>query len=125
MKKLLMLSAAILLLSACDNKKEEAATETETKVVLPANPVLEGKWTGPEGTYLSVTNLGGFYEVRIKDLDAEKMFPAQAENGNLTFTRDGIKETIKPGDGAATGMKWLADKKNCIVVKMGEGYCRD
>jgi hypothetical protein len=28
-------------------------------------------------------------------------------------------------DGARTGMKWLADKRDCLTVAFGEGYCRD
>ena len=43
----------------------------------------------------------------------------------LEFERDGVQETVRAGDGDATGMKWLAGRKDCLVVKAGEGYCRD
>jgi len=34
-------------------------------------------------------------------------------------------ETIRATDGAGTGMKWLADRKDCLVVTVGsEGFCR-
>jgi hypothetical protein len=25
----------------------------------------------------------------------------------------------------ATGMKWLADKADCVTIRCAEGYCRD
>lgn len=101
---------ALLLLAAC----EEAPP--------PSNAVdLTGKWQGVEGTYLIV----GPSDVKIADLDGERTFPATHAQNSVTFTRDYINETITPTDGAGTGMKWLAGKKDCVVVKPGEGYCRD
>jgi hypothetical protein len=39
--------------------------------------------------------------------------------------RDGTTETIRATDGAGTGMKWLANKTDCLVVTVGsEGFCR-
>jgi hypothetical protein len=31
---------------------------------------------------------------------------------------------LRATDGAGTGMKWLADKTDCLVVAPGEGFCR-
>ena len=31
----------------------------------------------------------------------------------------------EPTDGDATGLKYLAGKKDCLTVEPGEGYCRD
>ena len=43
----------------------------------------------------------------------------------IRFTRDGKDLTIRPGTGAETGFKWLAEKENCLIVIAGEeGYCR-
>ena len=43
----------------------------------------------------------------------------------IHFERDGKDLTIRPGTGAETGFKWLADKENCLIVVAGqEGYCR-
>src|SRR6266851_9768506 len=40
------------------------------------------------------------------------------------FIREKRKaETIRSGNGEQTGMKWLLDKKNCLVTRYGEGYC--
>ena len=43
----------------------------------------------------------------------------------MQFQRDGKSETISAGSGRDTGMKWLLDKKNCLIIKIGEGFCRD
>ncbi len=29
------------------------------------------------------------------------------------------------GERERTGMKWLLEKRNCLVIKQGEGFCRD
>lgn len=109
MKRLLLLS--VLLLAACD----------------PSGSPMTGKWNGPEGTWLNVMHLkDDSYAITIKNLDGELTFGAtQGTSGTLYFMRNGLQETLTPGDGKATGMKWLADKKNCVVVRSGEGYCRD
>ena len=85
-----------------------------------------GRWNGPEGTYLQLDAAGdGRYEVRIKDLDAERKFPGVGKDGAVQFERDGKQESIKATNGDATGMKWLAGKTTCLTVHPGEGYCRD
>jgi len=92
------------------------------------NPEIEhwlGLWTGPEGTSLVVTEEGTDYTVIIKNLDGPRRFPAIGDAQGLRFTRDGVIETIHHGDGPETGMKWLTEKKNCLIVKTGEGFCRD
>jgi hypothetical protein len=43
----------------------------------------------------------------------------------IQFTRDGKAESIRAGNGEGTGMKWLLDKKNCLIIKYGEGFCRN
>lgn len=84
-----------------------------------------GKWTGPEGTYLEIAGAAPDYKVTIHDLDAARTFDGVAEKAGIAFVRDDVRETITAGNGEDTGMKWLMDKKNCLVVKSGEGYCRD
>jgi len=85
-----------------------------------------GKWTGPEGTALTITQLGvtNNYTVTVQNLDGPTDFPGTATADGITFTRDGKTLTIHHGTGADTGMKWLADKKDCLVVDANEGYCR-
>ena len=84
-----------------------------------------GRWNGPEGTYLDIAGSKGVYQVTIKDLDAARSFEALADTGGIAFARDGAREIIRATNGDATGMKWLAGKKDCLTVKPGEGYCRD
>ncbi|MDC7675456.1 hypothetical protein [Asticcacaulis machinosus] len=83
-----------------------------------------GRWTGPEGTWLEIKPLNGAFEVAIQNLDGVRTFPAAFQQGGLAFTRDGVEHIIRAGSGADTGMKWLADKSNCLIVMTGEGYCR-
>jgi hypothetical protein len=42
----------------------------------------------------------------------------------ISFMRDGQAETIRAGTGADTGLKWLADKTDCLIIKPGEAFCR-
>ncbi len=84
-----------------------------------------GKWIGPEGTWLDIAPRGADYHVTISNLDGPRDFDGKAADGGIRFTRDGQTFVIRPGNGDATGMKWLAGKKDCLVVAPGEGYCRD
>ena len=84
-----------------------------------------GKWTGPEGTSLAVTPQGAGYTVTVVNLDGPRDFTGTAQGDGIVFTRDGQVFTIRKGTGDDTGMKWLAGKKDCIVVATGEGYCHD
>ena len=84
-----------------------------------------GRWNGPEGTYLQISKNSGAYVVEIRDLDGSKTFAGSRDGSRIAFTRDGKQEFLTPGDGPATGMKWLSDKKNCLLTRPGEGWCRD
>lgn len=84
-----------------------------------------GRWDGVEGTYLRLAKKGDKYVVEIRDLDGSKTFEGLGDGNRIRFTRDGKTEFISAGDGRATGMKWLADKKNCLLTRAGEGWCRD
>lgn len=84
-----------------------------------------GQWRGPEGTFLEIDRAGSQYRITIVDLDGERSFRGELRRGTLTFVRDGVEESLRAGTGDDTGMKWLAGKHDCLVVKVGEGYCRD
>ena len=81
-----------------------------------------GRWNGPEGTYLEISKSGDAYEIQIKDLDKVQTYRGTSDG--ISFERNGKAETIRSGNGERTGMKWLLDKKNCLVIRFGEGYCR-
>lgn len=86
-----------------------------------------GRWTGVEGMYLDIaTKHGGGVRVQMQwDLDHSGTFDGSVTAEGLRFMRDGVAETAVPGNGDATGLKYLAGKQECLVVKPGEGYCRD
>jgi hypothetical protein len=84
-----------------------------------------GEWRGPEGTSLRIAKQEVGYQLLVTGLDGKREFHGLAADDVLEFERDGVVETLRAGDGEATGMKWLAGKRDCLVVKAGEGYCRD
>jgi hypothetical protein len=109
------------------------SNEAVTPSVAPAadavaKPEAEylGRWVGVEGMVLNVTKrAGGGVTLDMQwDLDHHGTFPGTVTAQGLRFTRNGVDEVAVPGDGDATGLKWLAGKKKCLTVKPGEGYCR-
>lgn len=84
-----------------------------------------GQWAGPEGTTLTVTRTGDIYTVSIRDLDRSTTYRAEPVMDGLQFERRGQIELLHATDGAGTGMKWLADRHDCLTVNTGEGFCRD
>jgi len=126
-------------LSACSPKAaadhSASAAAESAAVSMAAEPAVStaaidpsaftGKWTGPEGTALTITPQGADYKVTVQNLDGPRDFVGTAADGGIQFTRDGQNLVIRPGSGEETGMKWLADKHNCLVVAPNEGYCRD
>lgn len=124
MKALLL--AGVLMLGGCSKTTPEAPPAPAVAAAGSAIPVgWLGRWQGPEGTYLEISGGPGAYRVTVQNLDGPRSFAATAfANGSLGFVRDGVSETIRAGSGADTGMKWLVDKRECLAVKSGEGYCR-
>jgi hypothetical protein len=83
-----------------------------------------GRWTGPEGTFLEVAASAGGYQLTLHNLDGPRQFQGKPVGDAIVFERNGVPEAIRKGTGAQTGMKWLAEKSDCLVVGPGEGYCR-
>lgn len=84
-----------------------------------------GQWNGPEGTLLKLEGGNGQYTVTVRNLDGPRSFAGTAAGERVEFERDGVKESVRASNGAETGMKWLAEKSDCLTVRTGEGYCRD
>jgi hypothetical protein len=85
-----------------------------------------GRWNGVEGTWLELARAGGGYSVTIADLDGARTFEGAPARDRVEFVRDGRTESVRRASGQETGMKWLADESNCLVVTVGsEGFCRD
>lgn len=126
-----------ILLAACGPQPAAPPAPSEASPPAPGTPAAAidstpdtwvGRWNGPEGLFLQIDHRqGATYELTLKDnLDSQATYGAQAEAGVLRFTRGGAVQTIRPGTGAETGFKYLADKQDClIVVANQEGYCRD
>jgi hypothetical protein len=86
-----------------------------------------GRWLGVEGMVLDVTKRpeAGRYTLAMQyDLDHKATVEGRAEGDAIVFERDGRTLRLRPTDGAATGLKYLDGKTDCLTVAQGEGYCR-
>jgi hypothetical protein len=111
--------AMLVSLAGCRN-----SPPPENKAVQDPRDGWLGRWDGPEGTFLQLSRTGDQLVVVIQDLDGPKRFAGFVDGKRIRFERDGKTEYISAGDGEATGMKWLVDKKDCLLTKKGEGWCR-
>ena len=86
-----------------------------------------GRWTGVEGMFLDVTPLGdGRYGLEMQsDLDTRGTYEGREDERTIRFERGGEQLTLRRATGDETGLKWLAGKQDCLMVREGEGYCRD
>ena len=137
MKKTLVLLSALTLLAACNQESKPAPKPAPASVqatLVPPTPPTDqwvGKWTGVEGLHLSIAkddSIGrGHYLLTMQyglDADDSGTFKGEASEDGIAFTRPDGPQLLRAGDGAATGLKWLADKQDCLIVDTGEGYCR-
>jgi len=131
---------AMLALIACSGPAPDTSSDgnmtsvgsVERKVTAPrpVAPDYTGRWIGVEGMVLDIapapTGAPGRYTLTMQwDLDNKGSFDGVAAGDTIAFDRNGIRETLRPTNGAATGLKYLAGKTDCLTVKPGEGYCRD
>lgn len=101
-----------------------ADASAEPAMMSPADYL--GRWTGVEGMFLNVTKAGEGVQLEMQyDLDHKVTVPGKVTAEGLRFDRDGKMLLARPSNGDATGLKWLAGKKDCLTVASGEGYCRD
>lgn len=121
-----------LVFAACQDQRQTAETKASPTVAPPSavavaaktDPWL-GRWAGVEGTSLEISKKGDQFAIRITDLDGPKTYEGVAAGDHLEFKRGDKTETIRPTDGNGTGMKYLTEEKNCLVITVGsEGYCR-
>jgi hypothetical protein len=98
-------------------------------VALPATETAYlGKWIGPEGLMLEVTAKpgGGVVINNQWSLDDKGKFEGSVTAEGLRWMRGTTPVSAVLTSGDATGMKWLAGKKNCLTVAAGsEAYCRN
>jgi len=126
-----ILSSILLLLPACNDKSTMSSSNNASSAVAGTaaasitTDAWIGKWNGPEGTFLEISGGDGSYTITIQDLDGPKQFQGKSNGSEISFERNGTTETIQSSNGADTGMKWLAEKSDCLRVHLGEGWCRD
>ena len=138
-------AAALIVLSGCEKAEAPAPTPTETTDVpvetVPAEtPAADdpataphrfaswvGKWIGVEGMFATITTAEpGRYKLEMQsNLDTKGTYDGVDSEHGIKFTRGTEELSLRKGSGDETGLKWLAGKKDCLIVKDGEGYCRD
>jgi hypothetical protein len=111
----------------CENRVTPAnsssgasSSSSPTPTSSVANNVLHqwlGKWIGPEGTFLVLAKNGSKYVVEIHSLDGAATYEGTSAGDRIEFQRGGKTESIHAGSGQETGMKWLLDKKNCLIIQ--------
>ncbi len=137
-------TTALVLLAGCEKAEAPAPAQTSTTEVpvetvpsddAAADPATAphrfaswaGKWTGVEGMYATITPTEpGKYRLEMQsDLDTKGSYDGEDSEHGITFKRGGQGLSLHRGSGDETGLKYLAGKKECLIVKPGEGYCRD
>lgn len=123
-------NAAVAVGGSIANAVKEGASDLKKEVA--GKPVDRddwvGRWKGVEGTYLVVSKGAepGLYKLEMQyTLDDKGVFDGTGTSEGISFERPDGKQALHPSDGDATGLKYLAGKKDCLTVKTGEGYCRD
>lgn len=136
-RTLAALFCATLTLSGCENP--EGINPTQSPSVPAKNPINYsgttdrwiGHWVGVEGMVLDITKEPqkepGHYLLTMRwglDDSYSGVFMGLASDEGILFSRKGESLSLHAGTGEETELKWLTDKKDCLIVKAGEGYCR-
>jgi hypothetical protein len=133
LQKFILTVAGGTLIASCNRSLDHTSQPSQPRlsassvVTEPSGPpgFWLGLWTGPEGTSLLLLRTkANRYEVTIRSLDGVATYTGDWAHDEIDFTRAGQNERIRAGTGKDTGMKWLLEKKNCLVIKLGEGFCR-
>lgn len=107
------------------------AEKAEKAAEAPNRDAWIGKWIGVEGLVLTIekdpAGPGRYRLTNTYSLDpgATGVFAGVASEDGINFTRPDGAKVLRATDGAATGLKYLEGKKDCLTVTIGEGYCRD
>jgi hypothetical protein len=106
----------------------EAAADPATIAAAETTDDWIGEWRGVEGTTLTIARgeAPGRYRLTMQyTLDDRGSFDGLATEQGIAFARPDGDHVLRASDGDATGLKWLAGKRDCLTVRQGEGYCRD
>lgn len=114
---------------------DQAATQSPPTNETPPPPAdaahrfanWAGKWAGVEGMYLVIKPTAEErYSLEIQyDLDNKATVEGRDSEHGIQFTRNGEKLSLTRAAGKEIGLKYLDGKSQCLMVKPGEGYCRD
>lgn len=87
----------------------------------------QGEWLGPEGMFVIITPVEpGMYQLQMQsDLDTIGTYIGEDDANGIRFTRGDEQLILRQATGPETGMKWLDQSDTCLMVRDGEGYCRD
>ena len=142
-------AAALVMLAGCEKAEApvpaDSATTTEVPLETAPGEIDEGvnsvdtataphrfaswtgKWTGVEGMYVTITPTEpGKYQLEMQsDLDTKATYDGRDSEHGIQFSRGNEQLSLHRGNGDETGLKYLAGKQECLIVKPGEGYCRD
>ena len=115
--------------AAAQNVTREARREILAERA-PERDAWVGKWIGVEGMVLEIAkgDAPGRYRITNSwsvDAGDSGTFNGRASEDGIVFRRGETRVELVAGDGDATGLKWLAGKKDCLIATPGEGYCRD
>jgi hypothetical protein len=118
--------------SAADQARIGRMNDKLGKLVDPGIPTdtWVGRWRGVEGLNLVIAKdakkgPGHYTLTQQYTLDDKGVFEGTGVGDVIQFHRPDGDQTLRETDGVATGLKYLATKKDCLTVKPGEGYCRD
>jgi hypothetical protein len=111
---------------ASDGNDDVMAGDNVAEAPLPTDAWI-GKWIGVEGLVLNIqkSDEKRHYVLSVTLLDGTKSYDGVIDGDVIRFTRDGRPESIRTATGDETGLKWLAGKQNCLMIKQGEGFCRE
>ena len=103
-----------------------AAATSEAAIATNRFTAWEGRWTGVEGMYVDIEPNGdGTFTLDMQsDLDTKGTYQGVPVENGIRFERGGEEFLLRAGSGEETGLKYLLDKDDCLVVAEGEGYCR-
>jgi hypothetical protein len=126
-------SLAALFFAGCSRNPQPSGNLTpaspantpSNQTVTPVTDKWLGRWQGVEGAYLSLSKNGNDYLIEIANLDGPKKYEGKTVGDHIEFQRGDKVESIRAATGKETGMKYLAEEENCLVVSVGsEGFCR-
>ena len=89
-----------------------------TPIVAPPPTPGSASGSASKGLALDIArgDRPGTYRLHIALMDGANDYIGTADGDMIRFTRDGKAETIRHTSGADTGLKWLADKKDCLTI---------